>query len=75
MFRRYLVAPALDGVEAPHLRDLGAACGLTAKDAANRVLTVQRAFQRLLTDEIRLYAASDQEIAEELRDLKRFLAR
>lgn len=75
LFRRYLFAPALEGADAPHLRELGAACGLTGKDAANRVLTVQRAFQRLLTDEIRLYAASAEEIAEELRDLKRFLAR
>jgi len=75
LFRRYLVAPALEGTDAPHLRELGAACGLTGKDAANRVLTVQRAFQRLLTDEIRLYAASEEETGEELRDLKRFLAR
>lgn len=75
LFRRYLVAPALDGTDAPRLRELGAACGLTGKDAANRVLTVQRAFQRLLTDEIRVYATSEDEIAEELRDLKRFLAR
>ena len=75
LFRRYVVGPALDGSDAPHLRELGAACGLTAKDAANRVLTVQRAFQRLLADEIRLYAASEEEIAGELRELKRFLAR
>lgn len=75
LFRRYLVAPALEGVDAPHLRELGASAGLSAKDAANRVLTVQRAFQRLLKDEIRFYAGSDDEATEELRDLKRFLAR
>ena len=40
IFRRHLVAPALDGVDAPPLRDIGAVAGLTAKDAANRVLTV-----------------------------------
>ena len=73
MLRRHLVAPALDGVDAPPLRELGAVAGLTAKDAANRVLTVQRAFRRLLREEIRLHAASDEEAAEELRDLKRFL--
>ena len=50
MFRRHLVAPALEGVDAPPLRDLGAAAGLTAKDAANRILTVQRAFRRLLKE-------------------------
>lgn len=75
LFHRYLVAPALEGVDAPSLRELGAVARLTAKDAANRVLTVQRAFQRLLKDEIRLYASGDDEVAEELRELKRFLAR
>ena len=75
MFRRHLVAPALEGVDAPPLRDIGAVAGLTAKDAANRILTVQRAFRRLLKEEIRLYAASDEEADDELRDLKRFLAR
>ena len=75
LFRHYLVAPALDGAEAPHLRELGASAGLSAKDAANRVLTVQRAFHRLLKEEIRLYASSDAELAEELREMKRFLAR
>ncbi len=75
LFRRYLVAPALEGVDAPHLRDLGVAAGLTAKDVANRVLTVQRAFRRLLKEELAFYASSDEEAAEELRDLKRFLAR
>ena len=41
-------------MDAPPLRDFGALAGLTAKDAANRVLTVQRAFRRLLKEEIRL---------------------
>lgn len=75
LFHRYMVGPALEGAAAPHLRDLGAAAGLTAKEAANRVLTVQRAFRRLIKEEIGLYAASEEEVAEELRDLKRFLGR
>ena len=75
MFHRYLVAPLLEGVDAPHLRDLGASAGLSGKDAANRVLTVQRAFQRLLKEEIRLYASGGEEVVEELRELKRLLDR
>ena len=50
LFRRHLVAPALEGVDAPPLRELAAAAGLPAKDAANRILTVQRAFRRLLKE-------------------------
>ena len=38
-------------------------------------MAVQRAFQRLQKEEIRLYAGSGEEAAEQLRDLKRFPAR
>ena len=37
-------------MDVSHLLELGAVAGLTAKDAANRVLTVQRAFRRLLKE-------------------------
>ncbi|HEV7406292.1 MAG TPA: hypothetical protein VGO11_25310 [Chthoniobacteraceae bacterium] len=75
LFHRHLVAPVLEGATPLPLQELATPAGLTAKDAANRILTVQRAFRRLLKEEIRLYACSEEEVAEELRDLKRFLAR
>lgn len=75
LFRAHVIAPALDGIESPSLNELGAAHGLSGKDAHNRILTVQRAFNRFLKDEIQIYALSEEEVAEEIQDLQRFLAR
>ena len=73
LFRQRLVLPALEGVEPPALRDLAGQFGLTEKQAANCLLTARRAFQRLLREEIRTYAGSEEEVDAEIRDLFRFL--
>jgi hypothetical protein len=44
--RRYVAGSVLDGSYPPDPRDLATAHGLTAKDAANCVLTVQRSYLR-----------------------------
>jgi hypothetical protein len=47
--------------------------GLTEEQAKNRVVTARRAFQRLLNEEIGLYASTE-ELAEEASDLLRILS-
>jgi DNA-directed RNA polymerase specialized sigma24 family protein len=68
-----LVLPALEGAKPPPLRALSGRLGLTEKQAANQLLTARRAFQRILEEEIRSYANSEDEVSAELRDLRRFL--
>jgi RNA polymerase sigma-70 factor (ECF subfamily) len=73
ILRQRLVLPALEGAEPPPLRDLAGRLGLSEKQAANCLLTARRAFRRLLQEEIRSYAASEAEVAAEIRDLFHFL--
>ena len=74
LFRRRIYEPALNGQRPPPLSSLAEEFGLTMKDASNRIMTVVRAFRRLLTAEIRQYASTDDEIQSELHDLFRFAA-
>jgi len=45
------------------------------KQVANALLTARRAYQRLLRDEIRLYARSEDEVSAEVRDIFRAFQR
>ena len=74
LFRQRIVAPALEGAQPPPLSELAPSYGLTEKEAANQLITARRAYQRLLREEIRLYATDDAEVAEEIQDIFRFLA-
>jgi len=48
---------------------------LPEKAVHNQIITARRAYHRLLRDEIRLYARNDEEVAGEIQDLWRFMAR
>jgi len=74
LLRQRVIAPILEGAEVPSLRELADRYALSVKDVENRVITARRAYQRLLRDEIRLYASSDEEVAAEIQDLWRFLS-
>lgn len=74
LFRRRIVEPALEGATPPPLTELAQNLGITEKEAGNRLVTARRAYQRLLREEVRLYAASDEEVAAEVADLFHFLA-
>jgi RNA polymerase sigma factor (sigma-70 family) len=74
VFQRRIMKPALEGAEVPPMEVLADELGLTAKQAANRLITARRAFQRLLREEIRQYASSDDELAAEVRDVFDLLA-
>lgn len=69
IFSRRLIQPILHGQEAPSMEDLGKVHGLTEKQAGNLLETTKRAYRRLLEEEIRLYAASDSEVSEEVMDI------
>lgn len=73
IFRLRIVEPILHGAESPPMSDLASRLGLTEKNACNCLLTVRRAYQRLLREEIRQYALSDEDVAAEVRDLFHFL--
>jgi hypothetical protein len=69
IFFKRVIGPILDGCWEPSMADLGRKHGLTEKQAANHLLTAKRAYQRLLQEEIRLYASSESEVASEIREL------
>ena len=73
VFRRRIIDPILHGATAPALADVGQEHGLTEKQAANHLETAKRAYRRLMEEEIRLYAASEAEIDEEVRELFRVM--
>jgi DNA-directed RNA polymerase specialized sigma24 family protein len=75
LFCRRILQPAMEGIEAPGLSGLAQELGLTEKQAANRLVTARRAFQRLLREEIRTFASSEDDVAAEVRDLFQFLGR
>lgn len=69
IFSRRLIRPILHGMEAPSMAELGREHKLTEKQAGNLLETAKRIFRRLLEDEVRLYAASDSEVSEEVREI------
>lgn len=74
LFRLRVYEPALGGHRAPPLTEVAGQYGLTMKEASNRIITVLRAFRKMLTEEIKQYATTDEEIQTEFRDLFRFAA-
>ena len=74
LLRLRIIEPILEGSEAPSLRTLAEQYDLGEKEVANQVLTARRAYHRLLREEIRLYARNDEEVADEIQDLWRFMA-
>jgi RNA polymerase sigma-70 factor (ECF subfamily) len=75
MFRRRVFEPALYGSEPPSVTALAREYGITEKEASNRLVTVQRAFRRLIRQEIQLYAASEEDVTRETQELFELAAR
>ncbi len=69
IFKQRIMLPILEGRLEPPLADLASLHGVTEKQAANHLLTAKRAYRRLLEEEIRLYADSETEVAQEIRAL------
>jgi RNA polymerase sigma-70 factor (ECF subfamily) len=74
LFFRRIIEPILDGTPQPSIKDLAEEMGLSNKQASNYLITARRAYHRLLRDEIRQYASSDEEVALEIEDLFKFVA-
>ena len=73
IFRRRIIEPFFDGAEVESMKTLSQRLGLSEKQVANHLLMVKRAFTRLLQEEVRFYAASEEEIDSELQGLFRLL--
>jgi len=73
IFSRRIIKPILEGANEASYAELAREHELTEKQAANLLLTAKRAFQRLLKEEIRLYAESEAEVSEETRAIFRIL--
>jgi len=75
LFQRRIIEPSLRNIEPPPLAELAQELCLTEKQAANRLLTARRAYQRILREKIRVFALSDDDVSEEVRDLFQFLSK
>ena len=71
LFRCRVLEPAFTDSPPRPLQQLAEESGLTYKQASNCVITATRAFQRLLRQEVSVYASSESEIAAEIRELTR----
>ncbi len=73
IFAKRLIEPILNGASPPSIIDLARDHGVSEKQASNQLLTARRAYQRLLRDEIRLYAQSEDEVSSEVKEIFRAL--
>lgn len=71
IFELRIINPTLDGAVPPSLQELAEKYGMSPKQVANCLLTARRAFQRLLRDNICLYAFSEEDVSKEVHDLMR----
>ncbi len=69
IFDTWVLAPELEGVKPPPLLELARRHGLPSKTATNAVITMKRAFRRLLLEEVRSYAGTAAEAEMETRDV------
>lgn len=69
IFSRRIICPILEGATEPLLADLAKEHGIEEKQVANLLLTAKRAYQRLLKQEIRLYAETEAEVTSEVMDI------
>lgn len=74
LFHARVVAPQLEGLVPPPLQEQARELGLDYKDAANRIVTAKRAFVRLLAEELRSYAGSEAELADDEQQVHRLLS-
>ena len=74
LFQQCIVQPALEGKSPPSLDELARSLNLSPKEASNRLITARRAYQRLLREEIGMFASSEEDVAAEVHDLFRFLS-
>lgn len=74
LFHARVVAPVLEGTTPPPLEAQARELGLDYKEAANRIVTAKRAFLRVLAAELRSYAGSQDEFAEDEQGVHRLLS-
>lgn len=67
LFQTWVVLPELEGMRPPPLLELARRHGLTPKAAANAVVTMKRAFRRVLMAEIAAYASTEADADDESR--------
>ena len=75
LFRRRRLEPILNGDDPPRVQELADELNMSRKEASDRLVTVRRAFRRLLRQEIRLYVYTEDETAWEEQELCRLAAR
>jgi RNA polymerase sigma-70 factor (ECF subfamily) len=74
LFLASIIEPILEGSRRPPMAELAERFGLTKDEGEDRLLAARRKYQRLLREEIGLFANSDEEVAAEIQDIFRFLA-
>jgi RNA polymerase sigma factor (sigma-70 family) len=75
LFVRRIINPILENASEPSIKDLAKEKGLTEKQTSNYLITARRAYHRLLRQAIRTYASTEEEVALEIEDLFKFVAR
>jgi hypothetical protein len=66
-----VIDPMLEGTPEPPLKALAEELGVSAKEASNCLVTMRRAFQRLLKEELKQDGVSARDLDTEIRELFR----
>lgn len=69
LFRSRVIAPELEGEEAPPLQQLADEFGLGYKEVSNQIGAAKLAFRRFLKKEVRSYIGSKEEASDEHREI------
>ena len=69
IFARRIIYPILQGQKETPIAELGRKHSLSEKQAGNHLETAKRAYRRLLEEEVRLYATTDSEVSDEVREI------
>jgi hypothetical protein len=74
LFRLQLYEPFIEETAPPKLSELAERFSLPTKKTSNMINTVKRAFQRLLREEVSIWALNENEVDEEINALMKSLS-
>ena len=75
LFNAHVLDPIITGKQPPILKELSKCFGIESETkASNMIVTIKRRFQRAIAERVRQHVDTDEEVAQEIRDLMKILS-
>lgn len=75
LFNAHVLNPIITGKQSPTLKELSKCFGIESETkASNMIVTIKRRFQRAIAERVRQHVETDEEVAQEIRDLMKILS-